>query len=177
MKTQQCTVTYWTFQSEVLPEVVTTHPGLKDVIAWADEHSVVWEVVTKRRSKAFGLGSCVYIGWAQRSQSPDTILERVRTFKELIEGSEQWRRVCETDESIFVWRARFTFEHYRDKGFTGGLFQQHDSNYPRSCLTLDYTSDTLEMVLDRFCAWVDRFYETKRITIDGKTVRMFETQK
>ena len=177
MKTHQCTMTYRIFQSDIQPEVATTDPRLAHVLAWADANPVVWDIVTKTRSKAFGLGSCVYIGWAQRSQSPDAILERVRTFKELVEGGEQPGGVCEPDESIFVWRARFTLEHYRDKGFTGGLFQQHDANYPRSCLVLDYTPETLEEVLERFCAWMDRFYETKRITIDGKTVRTFELQQ
>ena len=174
MKTQQCTITYWTFQSDVRPEITTTDPHLAKVIAWADKHPVAWEIVTKERSKAFGVGSSEYIGWAQRSQSPEAILERLRHFKELVGGGDHWRRIREGDDSIFVWRARFTLEHYRNKGFRGGFFQQHDSNYPRSCLTLDYTPETFKGVLDRFCAWMDRSYDTKQITVDGKTVRTFK---
>jgi len=174
MKTQQCTITYWTFQSDVRPEIATTDPHLAEVIVWADKHPVAWDIVTKTRSKAFGVGSCVYIGWAQRSQFAEAILERLRHFKELVDGGDPRMRIREGDDSIFVWRARFTFQHYRDRGFRGGFFQQHDGQYPRSCLTLDYTPETLEEVLERFCAWMDRSYDTKRITVDAKTVRTFE---
>jgi len=174
MKTRQCTITYWTFQSDVRQEITTTDPHLAEVIVWADKHPVAWDIVTKIRSKAFGVGSCVYIGWAQRSQSPEAILERLRHFKELVDGGDPRMRIREGDDSIFVWRARFTLEHYRDKGFRGGFFQQHDSNYPRSCLTLDYTPETLEQVLDQFSSWMDGSYDTRRLTVDGETARTFE---
>ena len=174
MKTQEQTIVQRTFRSDVRPEIATTNPELADVIAWADDHPVAWEIVTKTRSKAFGIGSCVYIGWAQRSNAPEAVLERLRHFKELVDGGGCCMRNREGDDSIFVWRARFTLEHYRDKGFRGGFFQQHDARYPRSCLTLDYSPETLEEVLDKFCAWMDRCYDTTRITVDGKTVRTFE---
>jgi tRNA/tmRNA/rRNA uracil-C5-methylase (TrmA/RlmC/RlmD family) len=76
-------------------------------------------------------------------------------------------------DSIFVWRAKFTLEHYQDKKFTGGFFQQHDAKYPRSCLTLDYTPETFNEVLDRFCAWMDRAYDTDYVTINKMIVRTF----
>ena len=72
-----------------------------------------------------------------------------------------------------MWRAKFTLEHYQDKGFRGGFFQQHDAKYPRSCLTLDYTLETQQQVLDRFCAWMDQSNETDHVTINGLTVRTF----
>jgi hypothetical protein len=174
MKTQEHTITYRTFRSDVRPEIVATDPRLAQVISWADAHPVVWDIVKKTRSKAFGVGSCVYIGWAQRSQSPEAILERLCYFKGLVDGGDHWMRSREGDDSIFVWRARFTLEHYHDRDFCGGFFQQHDEQYPRSCLSLDYTPETIEEVLDRFCAWMDRSYDTKRITVDGETVRTFE---
>ena len=174
MKTQERTIVQRTFQSDLRPEIVTTDPYLAEVIAWADEHPVAWEIVTRTRSKAFGVGSCVYIGWAQRSNAPEAVLERLRHFRELVDGGDYCMRIREGDDSIFVWRARFTLEHYRDKGFRGGIFQQHDARYPRSCLTLDHTPETLEEVLDKFCAWMDRCYSTSRITVDGKTVRTFK---
>ena len=157
------------FVSEIRPDVSTARPDLADAIRWADEHPAVWEIVTKRRSKAFGLGSCVYIGWAQKSLAPEAILERVRHFKELLIGHSPYH----DDDSIFTWRARFTLEHYLDEGFRGGFFQQHDERYPRNCLTLDYTPKTLTLVLDKFCEWIGRSYNTRRITIDGKTAREF----
>ena len=138
------------------------------MIQWSDEHSIVWDIVTKTRSKAFGRRSCLYIGWAQSSMAPDAILERVRHFKELADSKSAYH-----NDSIFTWRARFTLEHYLDKGFRGGFFQQHDAKYPRSCLTLDYTPETLELVLDKFCTWIDHTYDTRKISIDGKTVRVF----
>ena len=170
MQTTTQVVTERVFRSEVMPEVQTTLPALARTIAWADDHPLVWKVVTGRRSKAFGFGSCVYIGWAQRSKAPDAVLERVGHIHELVECQQPYY----APDSIFVWRARFTIEHYQEQGFKGGFFQQHDAKYPRSCLTLDYTPQTFEQVLDRFCAWMDRYYDTCRITVDGKTVRRFK---
>ena len=173
MKTQQRSIVERTFRSDVRPEIATESPELAEVIAWADDNPVAWEIVTRTRSKAFGTGSCVYIGWAQRNSAPEAVLERVRHFRELVDGGDCWMRKREGDDSIFVWRARFTLEHYRDKGFRSGFFRQHDARYPRSCLTPDYTPETLQQVLDQFCAWMDRYYNTTRITVDGKTVRTF----
>ena len=170
MRTFEETTTTVVHRSEALPEVRTTFPALAPSIAWADQHPVVWQVVTGRKSKAFGLGSCVYIGWAQQSMGPDALLERARHMYELVECRQPYY----TPDSIFVWRARFTMEHYQEQGFKGGFFQQHDAQYPRSCLTLDYTPETFEQVLDRFCAWMDRHYDTCRITVDGKSVRRFK---
>ncbi len=170
MKTTEETITKKIYQSEVVSEIRTSDPGFAHIIAWADNHPVVWKIVTGRRSKAFGLGSCVYIGWAQRSMAPEAILERVRYIHELVEGESPYHH----ENSIFAWRARFTLEHYKDKGFTGGFFQQHDAKYPRSCLTLDYAPGTFEQVLNKFCAWMDLYYDTVRVTVDGKTVRTFK---
>ena len=169
MKTLEQTTTTVVYRSETLPAIQTVLPALARTIVWADEHPVVWRIVTGRKSKAFGLGSCVYIGWAQRSMEPDAIIERAQHIHQLIEC----RQPCYTSDSVFVWRARFTIQHYQDKGFTGGFFQQHDANYPRSCLTLDYTPETFHEVLDRFCAWMDPYYETCRVTVNGQTVRTF----
>jgi hypothetical protein len=158
-------VTVWS--SDVLPEVATDAPALAEVIAWADRHPHVWKIVTGARSKAFGLGSCEYIGWAQRGAAPEAVLERARHLHGLVTG----RDARPGPSSIFAWRARFTFEHYRDRGFTGGFFQQHDTRFPRLCLTLDYTPATLEAVLDRFLAWCERDHPTDRVTLNGAIVR------
>ena len=169
MKTITEAVTSTVYRSEVMTEIRTTDPSFARAIIWADEHPVVWRIVTQRKSKAFGLGSCEYIGWAQSSMEPDAILERIRHMHELAEGKSPYHTVA----SIFVWRAKFTLEHYQDKGFRGGFFQQHDARHPRSCLTLDYTPATLQEVLDRFCAWMDHCHDTHRVTINGLTVRAF----
>jgi len=161
------------FQSEVMPDISTTNPNLSYAIAWADQHLHAWKIVTTRRSKAFGIGSCVYIGWAQKSMESGAVLERLRHFKELATGRSS---DCNPD-SIFVWRAKFTFKHFLSKRFTGGFFQQHDARYPRSCLTLDYTPETLEEVIDRFCQWMDKYFETRRITLNQTVVRTFPSNK
>lgn len=171
MKIHEQTVVRRTFQSEVQADVSTNDPDLAEVIAWADQHPVAWEIVTRKRSKAFGVGSCVYIGWAQRSMAPEAILQRLRTFMDLLsEGPNGHPR-----NSIFRWRARFTFEHYREKGFTGAFFQQHDERYPRSCMMMDYTPEAIEEVIDRFCSWMDPYYHVARITVGERTVREFQT--
>lgn len=169
MRTTKHTVSYRVSQSEILEDIQTTAPALARVIAWADAHPVVWRIVTGHRSKAFGRNSCEYIGWAQGSMAHEATLERARHFMELVEHPGRWGHA----NSIFTWRAKFTFEHYQEKGFTGGFFQQHDARYPRSCLTLDYTPATFEEVLERFCQWMDRYYETAKVTVDGRTVRTF----
>jgi len=169
MKTIAETITNIIYQSESMPSVHSINPAFARTIAWADDHPVVWRIITGRKSKAFGLGSCVYIGWAQRSVQSDALLERARQFHELVSGKSPYH----ASDSIFVWRARFTIDHFQDKGFTGGFFQQHDSKYPRSCLTLDYTPETLQEVLDHFCAWMDRAYNTDHVTINKMTVRTF----
>ena len=154
------------YQSEAMPHIETTDPRLAEAMDWADTHPHVWDIVTRKKSKAFGLGSSVYLGCAQWRQDPNSVLDRLRHFYALVTpppGKSQ-------AETIFTWRARFTFERYRDRGFTGGFFQQHDACYPRSCLWLDYTPDTFELVLDRFRKWMDPYYSTVRITLDGKTV-------
>jgi len=173
MKTVTETTTNIIYQSEFLPNVRSINPAFARTIAWADDHPVVWRIVTGRKSKAFGLGSCEYIGWAQKSMESDAILERVRHLHELAEGKSPYH----TPDSIFVWRARFTIEHFQDKGFTGGFFQQHDAKYPRSCLTLDYTPETLQEVLYRFCSWMDRAYDTDHITLNKMTVRAFPSKE
>jgi len=152
-------------------EVETTNPELAKVIEWADRNPVVWKIVTGTRSKAFGRKSSFYIGWAQNSKSPDAILERARAFREEIFTTDYRAR------QIWGWRACYTFEHYRDKDFKGGFFQQWDEKYPRGCLTLDYTPETLEEVLDQFEKWIGSSYNSVRITIDGKTVRTLADQK
>jgi hypothetical protein len=158
-----------TFRSEVRPGIETTYPDMAPVIEWADKNPHVYDIVTKKRSKAFGLGSCAYIGWAQKSPSPDAVLERLRHLHELIfDHSPPYY----APDNIFSWRAQFTLAHYRDKGFTGGFFQQHDGQYPRSCLTLDFTPETFEEVLDRFCSWVNP-RSTKTVLLDGEVVRSF----
>lgn len=111
MKIQEHTIIQKTFISEVKPEIYTTCPEFEKVIQWADKNPVVWDIVTKKRSKEFGCGSCVYIGWAQNNMEPDAILERVRHFKNLIDRKSPYY----TDDSIFIWRARFTIEHYQKK--------------------------------------------------------------
>jgi hypothetical protein len=167
MKTTTHTVRRRAFRSEVRPDVETTDRTLAAALEWADGNPVVWEIVSGHRSKAFGLGSCEYIGWAQRRREPDAMLERVRHIHGIVSRPERYL----DPGSIFPWRARFTLDRFREKGFTGGFFQQWDADFPRSCLTLDYTPETLEEVVDRFCGWMDRYYRSARVTLNGETVR------
>lgn len=169
MKTTQETIHRRVFISDDLPCIQTEDERLAKVIAWADSHPYVWQCVCGRRSKAFGKNSSVYVGWAQRSDAPSAILERARHLYELVHDEYPYA----APDSIFVWRAKFTLEHFGDKEFTGGFFQQYDAKYPRSCLTLDYTPETFEEVLDKFCQWMDRYYDTVRVTVDQRTVRTF----
>lgn len=146
--------------SEAYRDIESTDPRDAEVIEWLDNNPVVYEIVTKNKSKAFGIKSCAYIGWAQKNNSTDAILERIRHFKSRIEPND----------NIFDWSAKFTLAHYKDKGFKGGFFQQHDKEYPRGCMSLDYTPETLEEVVKNFVGWLGSMYETHRITIDNKDI-------
>lgn len=148
--TQQSTIR--TYASGVLPEVSTTDPELARTIQWADAHPVVWKIVTGTRSKAFGRNSCEYIGWAQRCAAPEAILERARHFHESVDP-ELHRGLNYRSTGIWGWRARFTFEHYQDKGFKGGFFQRFDGRFDRDCMSLDYTPETLPQVVRNFMEW------------------------
>ena len=157
------------WQSSELPHIQTTDAELAEAIAWADQEAQVWHLLLSRRSKAFGIGSSAYIGWTQNNESTEALLERLRHFHQLVQEAE---RINGRSMPIQAWAAKFTFDHFYDRDFASGFFQQHDARYPRNCLTLDYTPNTLEAVLDKFCQWMDRHYRTAKITLDGKTVRV-----
>jgi hypothetical protein len=169
MQTSQETTTRHIYTSEVVPYIQTDNEALAKVIAWTDAHPYAWQCVSGRRSKAFGRDSSVYIGWAQQNRSSAATLERARHLHELTTGKYPYADA----NSIFVWRAKFTLEHFGHRDFTGGFFQQHDEKYPRSCLYLDYTPETFEEVLNRFEQWIDKSYKTNRITVDGRTIRTY----
>lgn len=170
MKTRVLTIKQRIYQSELLPAVETSDPRLREVIAWADSNPAVWRIVSGGRSKAFGPNSSVYIGWAQRSMAPEAMLERARHFRSLVVETERHA----VGPSIFTWRAKFTFAHVGDRGFTGGFFQQHDEHYARNCLVLDYTPELFSEVLAKFKAWMDPYYQTQGITVDGRVVWVVE---
>ena len=166
MKTETIHNTTTVYRSSKRPDVVTDERDLAAAIAWADQHPHAWDIVTHQRSKVFGLGSCVYIGWAQRSMAPEAILERAAHLHRFVVGIEPHL----SHDHFLCWRARHTFQHYRDRGFTGGYFQQHDASYPRISLTLDYTPETLPEVVQGFLRWSGNLLSAARVTVDGKTV-------
>lgn len=170
MKTEvlHCKITQW--RSEQRPDVVTDNPDLAEVIAWADSIPHVWHIVSHQKSKAFGVGSCTYIGWAQRGLAPDILLERVRHLHEHATG----RAPHLSPSHIVCISAKFTVEHYKDRGFTGGFFRQHDEKHERLCMTLEYTPETLDEVTGRFLLWCGRDHETTHVTVDGNIVRSVE---
>lgn len=170
MHREESTQTTAVWQSDARPEVRTTDPALAGVIAWADAHPCAWDVVTQAKSKAFGRGSCDYIGWAQRSMAPEAILERARHLHGLATG----RDAFQCPPSIFAWRARFTLEHYREPGFTGGLFRQHDGMHQRLCITMDYTPATLGDVVSRFIEWCGPDHKTEYVTLNCEIVRRLD---
>lgn len=71
MKSETIHNTTTVYRSEARPDVCTERPKAAEAIAWADANTRVWQIVTTTRSKAFGRGCCVYIGWAQRSMAPE----------------------------------------------------------------------------------------------------------
>ena len=120
--------------------------------------------MTQHRSKAFGQTASTYAGY-QRGPSPNGALMRACVLHNEQAG---------TADDIWPWRARFTIQHYQDKGFKSGFFQQWDGEYCRHSMMLDYTPATLESVIDRFQKWCTGGacpYKTVNIQVDRKVVR------
>jgi hypothetical protein len=173
-----------TYVSDVVPEVVGVGDVAASTIAWADANPVVWKIVTGTRSKAFGNNSSTYAGY-ERGDSPTAVLARASYLKDVTSetdttelhetlGTLQRRRVV---PNIFVWRVRFTIEHYNDKGFKGGLFQQFDGTYDRGSMYLDYTPKTLDTVVNHFLEWCNTGpsrFPTAAVKLDTKVIKTFK---
>ena len=165
METKTETIEIKEYRSSAHPEIRSSDRADVEAIEFIDNNPVVIDIVTGDKSKAFGAGSSVYIGWAQHNNSAGAILTKVKTLMRYLSGEF----IGAHEGTIWNWRAHFTLDHYNDEGFTGGFFQQHDK-HPRSCLSLDYTPETLPEVVERFSEWCDNVFTTERITIDGEEV-------
>jgi hypothetical protein len=159
------TTTRTLYYSAIDSEIVTDDPRLGEVIDWADANPVVWKIVQSTRSKVFGKSAY--------PNGSDT-LGRAAYFKAQLEPHFD-PPAFQTPATFWMWRARFTLEHYEDKNFRSGFFQQWDGTYDRGCAYLDYTPDTLDEVVQAFADWCGGKkgifgYETKEIRLDGKTV-------
>jgi hypothetical protein len=167
------TVTFKRFASEILHGIQTDNERLTEVIEWADKNPIVWKIITETRSKAFGRNSCFYFGCDQKSMESGAILSRAAHLKNELERPRVYDGRQAPIDDFHLWKVKFTLEHYKDKGFRGGFFQQIDpQNYSRGCSYIDYTPATLSEVIDRFRAWCDVGYkfETREIQIDKKVV-------
>lgn len=166
------------YRSEIRPEIQAEDAELGEVIAWADEHPVVYDIVATRKSKAYGRGALDHIGWAQDSMDTDAILARIgHVHRHAMAGDSHLLG------SITPWRVRFALEHFGERGYTGGFFQQHATwsdgkEYPRLCQTLDFTPKLLDAVVERFIHWFEMspgaYGNTTRVTLDGKDIRTFD---
>jgi hypothetical protein len=160
VKTRIETVTTVHYDSRVYAGVTTTDPEMAKVIEWADSSESVWDIVRQTRSSPFGRNSSTYMGCA-RGDTPFQALGRAAVLKD----------ECQKP-GIWGFRARHTLTHYRGKGFKGGLFREWDGSYYRNCINLDFTTATLEEVLDQFHAWCGKTYDSKELRLDGKTLRV-----
>lgn len=169
MQVSQEKVIIRTYASESHPEVFSNDDRDREIIEWLDKNPIAFNIVTGTRSRAFGRNSCVYIGWAQRNNSVGAILQKLTRLKAEIEGRRCFSEGTVMAGTIWDYRAQFTFRHYRDKGFQGGLFRQWIGEYSTDCLTLDYTPKLLDEVVKKFIGWCRAGGE--RITIQkGKKV-------
>ncbi len=158
------------FRSDVMPEIETRSREQAVLIEWADANPVAWKIVTQTRSKAWGRGSCVHIGWAQKADSTNAVLERLRRFHQSatapaysVSGFDRW-----------AWGAQFTLTHYEDKRFRNGFFEQWDGSHDRHCATLDYTPETLDEVVKRFIEWCGGTYPMRAVRLDGDVIQTFD---
>lgn len=156
------------YYSAVHPELVTDDPHLGKVIEWADANPVVWKIVRNNKSKVFGKSSSEYMG-SSRGDAPDAVLCRASHFRQQIEPHFD-PPASQKPATFWMWRAKFTLEHYEDKGFRGGFFHQWDGTYDRGCANLDYTPKTLDEVIGRFVEWCGSTFETVEVRVDKKPV-------
>ena len=158
------------YTSSVRPDVSSTDQRDIPVLEWADAHPIAYDVVTKKKSGVWRPGSSTYLGCSS-GETSSAILFRLRTLKHYVD--EHVAQGLVGRDNIFCWRARFSLEHFNDKGFKGGFFQEFDGKYPRGCIDLDYTPETKEEALDRFHAWCRSGYDygAKELWIDKKVAR------
>jgi len=159
---EEVVVRLW--RSQVRADIIVTDEEYDlPVLTWADTHPHVYKIAAGTRSKVFGRNSCAHIGWAQQSKSPEAVFERVSTlYRDLHDPLK--------GKGIFRRRAQFTFEHYRDKGFTGGTFFAVTET-PRgysSLLTMDYTPALIAEVARRFAAWCRRHPRPMGVVVKKK---------
>jgi hypothetical protein len=170
MKTYIETINQKHYVSSVLPEIDVTADNYAKVIEWADATPNVWAIVRGNKSAHWGRNSSTYVAYG-RGESAEGACHRasvLMAYATLGRASEA-HGVPESD--LFGWSARFTIEHYKDKGFRGGFFQQFDGQYQRGCISLDYTPSTLDLVIDRFVDWCGKMFTTREVWIDKKVVR------
>lgn len=177
MKTELRVVKTLYYVSESDPNIETTNAGTAKLIDWADEHPEVYRLVQGTKSRVYGREATDYHGWARGPNATSAaILHRIEVFLDDLQNTVSNRLPALT--SFWKERAEFSLEHQDDSGFTGAVFQQYaiwtdGKEYPRACIPLDYTPKTLEMIVDRFAAWMDPDVgPTTRITADSETVRV-----
>lgn len=182
MKEQDFARTEHWFMSEVMPGVGTQNSDWAKAIKWADEEQpVIYKILAENRSKVLGGGSNFFLGGqksvvrvrdAQGNKCRDidfaAVLSRLCQVYNTL--TDPIRQICEAPFDIFRWRIEFTLAHYHHKGFCGGCFQQYDEKYLRNSLELDYTQETLPLVIQRFRDWAERSHKTNYIMLD--TVRV-----
>lgn len=167
MKTEIETVQRTWYVSDVDPTIRTLEEPYGKIIALADAQPIVYDIARQTKSKAWGKKANRH-GGDGSSDAIEYMLHRAGTI--LRYASARFGRTPRAADDFFVWSARFTIEHYKDKGFRGGFFQQHDGTYSRGCTTLDYTPATLEEVIERFLKWCGSTFVTHAVTLDDKVV-------
>ena len=171
---QESQVTVVTFASSLHPEITSTRESDAEIIAWGDAHPNAWKLVTSKKSKVFGVNGDDYIACG-RGESPANAIYRlahVRNYYEFGNASPQHLgNGPPSDENIFYWRARFAVDHYGEKGYRSGFFQQHDGQYSRGCIALDFTPSFCAEAIERFVRWCGDTFPTVAVTIDGTIVR------
>jgi hypothetical protein len=164
MRTEEHVVHIVRYLSEVDPKVFSESKADADDITWADAHPVVWKIVSGHRSAPFGKRSSTYPGWA-RGDATASVIHRVHVLRDHLAQKE----------TFWSWRAQFSLDHYTDKGFRGGSFQQFDGTHGRGCVSIDYTPGTLDEVIQRFLAWCGTIgtFPTREVRIDDKCIRRY----
>ncbi len=175
MKTRTETVVKTYYVAEAWPGIETETESYAPVIAGAYQNPYAWVIVADGRSIAWGMGANAYLGTCRDSSQPWAILMRLELFARWCrEPGFKERGPNGVGGSIQAENARFALANYGCKNYGGGLFKQHDGQYDRACLYLDYTPETLETWIDRFVEWAEHGpvkHVTDSVFLNGQVVR------
>lgn len=144
------------YASDICKRVRTQNPRMQQIIGPCDRMPVLWQIVTQPRSAAWGILSLHY---NSHTRTSDSILHRASILLDSFDRSD-----------ILGYSARFTVHYYAKPELRGGLFALCDERHTVASITLDYTPETLDEVVEQFFRFTDAL-PGATVTLNDKIIR------